>query len=180
MLETRDREGTLESGSGLREGPHGAPLALDEAGISDSVPARSSHDGVSGDPSSRRFPVALKTVLVVGALALIAGVAGFFFLRPVAVTVSAVTTRDLAPAIQGVGTVEAKVVVNVSSKITDRVVSVLVDQGDTIKTGQLMARLDDTQYVAGVNQAEASVRAAEAQLRDLLAEIGRASCRERV
>jgi multidrug efflux pump subunit AcrA (membrane-fusion protein) len=32
-----------------------------------------------------------------------------------------------------------------------------------------MARLDDTQYVAGVNQAEASMRAAEAQLRDLLA-----------
>jgi HlyD family secretion protein len=113
--------------------------------------------------------VPLKTVLVVGVLALIAGVAGFFFLRPVAVTVATVTTRDLAPAIQGVGTVEAKVVVNVSSKITDRVVSVLVDQGDPIKAGQVMARLDDTQYVPGVNQAEASMRAAEAQLRDLLA-----------
>jgi multidrug efflux pump subunit AcrA (membrane-fusion protein) len=113
--------------------------------------------------------VALKSVVIVVALVLVAGAAGFFFLRPVAVTVAAVTTRDLAPAIQGVGTVEAKVAVNLSSKITDRVVSVLVDQGDTIKTGQLMARLDDTQYVAGVNQAEASMRAAEAQLRDLLA-----------
>jgi HlyD family secretion protein len=159
----------VENRRGLNNGPRGARLPLDEPGISESGPARSSHDGVPGDRSSRRFPVALRTVLLAGGLALVAGVAGFLFLRPVAVTVAAVTTRDLAPAIQGVGTIEAKVAVNVSSKITDRVVSVLVDQGDTIKTGQLMARLDDTQYVAGVSQAEASMRAAEAQLRDLLA-----------
>ena len=139
MLETRDRDQTGESLRGL---------------------ARSSHDGVPGDRSSRRFRVARKTVLVGAALALIAGAAGFFLLRPVTVTVAAVTTRDLAPAIQGVGTVEAKVAVNVSSKITDRVVAVLVDQGDTITTGQLIARLDDTQYVAAVNQAEAGMRAA--------------------
>jgi HlyD family secretion protein len=100
---------------------------------------------------------------------LVAAVGGFLLFRPGAVTTAAVTTRDIALAIQGVGTVEAKVVVNVSSKITDRVVSVLVDQGDTIKARQLMARLDDAQYVASVDQAGASMRAAEAQLRDLLA-----------
>ena len=107
VLETRDRDETVESGRGLKEGPRGAPRRPDEPGPSDSVLARSSHDGVSGDRSSWRFPVALKTVLAVGALALIVGVASFLFLRPVAVTVAAVTTRDLAPAIQGVGTVEA-------------------------------------------------------------------------
>ena len=169
MLGTRDRDETGESVRGLKEGPGGAPRRLDAPGTGSSVPARSSPDGIHGDRSGRRFPVSLGTVLVAGALALVAGVAGFLFLRPVAVTVAAVTTRDLAPAIQGVGTVEAKVAVNVSSKITDRVVAVLVDQGDTIKTGQIMARLDDTQYVAAVNQAEATMRAAEAQLRDLLA-----------
>ncbi len=167
MLETRDRDETVESSRALKEAPRGAPWRL--PGANESVPARASHDGVPGDRSSRRFRVALKTVLVGAALALIAGAAGFFLLRPVAVTVAAVTTRDLAPAIQGVGTVEAKVVVNVSSKITDRVVSVLVDQGDTIKAGQVMARLDDTQYVPGLDQAEAGMRVAEAQLRDLLA-----------
>lgn len=167
MLETRDRDETVESSRALKEAPRGAPRRL--PGANESVPARSSHDGVPGDRSSRRFRAALKTVLVVAALALIAGAAGFFLLRPVAVTVAAVTTRDLVPAIQGVGTVEAKVVVNVSSKITDRVVSVLVDQGDTIKAGQVMARLDDTQYVPGLDQAEAGMRVAEAQLRDLLA-----------
>jgi HlyD family secretion protein len=119
--------------------------------------------------TGRRFSVTLRRILIGGALLVIGALGGVFFLRPPMVTVAAVTTRDLAPAIQGVGTVEAKVVVNVSSKITDRVVSVLVDQGDTIKAGQVMARLDDTQYVPAVNQADATMRAAEAQLRDLLA-----------
>lgn len=48
-------------------------------------------------------------------------------------------------------------------------VSVLVDQGDAITAGQVLARLDDAQYVADVERGEATVRAAEFQLRDLLA-----------
>ena len=108
--------------------------------------------------------------IVAGALLLGVGGAGaVFFLRPTAVTVVQVTARDITPAVHGVGTVEAKIVVPVSSKITDRIVSVLVDQGDPITTGQVVARLDDTQIAAEVRQAEANVRTADAQLRDLLA-----------
>jgi HlyD family secretion protein len=117
----------------------------------------------------RRFPLTLRRSLVAGALLVVAGLLGFYFFRPPAVTVGTVTTRDVAPAIQGVGTVEAKGVVNVSSKLTGRVLSVLVDQGDTIRAGQVLVRLDAAQYAADVDRAEANVRTAEAQLRDLLA-----------
>lgn len=158
VLDTRDE--TAEKARPVLERP-------DQTAASNLGGAPSPRDGSRDREATRRFPV--KKILAVGILVVIAAVAGFLFFRPVAVTVAAVTTRDIAPAIQGVGTVEAKVVVNVSSKITDRVVSVLVDQGDTIRAGQVMARLDDTQYVPGVNQAAASMRAAEAQLRDLLA-----------
>jgi HlyD family secretion protein len=165
VLDTRDE--TAEKARRRTEDPHPVLERPAQTGASDLEGIPSSRNGFGGRQATRRFPV--KKILAVGIPVVIAAVAGFFFLRPIAVTVAPVTTRDIAPAIQGVGTVEAKVAVNVSSKITDRVVSVLVDQGDTIKAGQLMARLDDTQYVAGVNQAEASMRAAEAQLRDLLA-----------
>ncbi len=158
VLDTRDE--TAEKARPVLERP-------DQTAASNLGGAPSPRDGSRDREATRRFPV--KKILAVGILVVIAAVAGFLFFRPVAVTVAAVTTRDIAPAIQGVGTVEAKVVVKVSSKITDRVVSVLVDQGDTIRAGQVMARLDDTQYVPGVNQAAASMRAAEAQLRDLLA-----------
>jgi HlyD family secretion protein len=120
-------------------------------------------------PRNHRFPLTLKRSLVAGALLILAGLVGFYFFRPPTVTVGTVMSRDVAPAIQGVGNVEAKVVVNVSSKVTGRVVAVLVDQGDTIKAGQTLVRLDAAQSAADVDRGEANVRAAEAQLRDLLA-----------
>jgi HlyD family secretion protein len=120
-------------------------------------------------PRDRRFPHTLKKLLVAGAVLLVAALIALYVFQPPAVTVATVTTRDIASATQGVGTVEAKVVVNVSSKVTGRVVSVAVDQGDTIRAGQLLARLDSAQYAADVDRGEANVRTAEAQLRDLLA-----------
>ncbi len=110
-----------------------------------------------------------KKIIAAALLLGVGGAAAVLLLRPAAVTVARVTVRDLTPAVQGVGTVEAKIIVPVSSKITDRIVAVLVDQGDPITTGQVVARLDDTQIAAEVRQAEANVRTAEAQLRDLLA-----------
>jgi HlyD family secretion protein len=111
----------------------------------------------------------LKKILAGAAVLLAGGVAAVFLFRPTTVTAARVGVRDVTPAVHGVGTIEAKIVVPVSSKITDRIVSVLVDQGDPITTGQVVARLDDTQIAAEVRQGEANVRTAEAQLRDLLA-----------
>lgn len=106
---------------------------------------------------------------LIAVLLAVAGGLAVFALRPAAVSVAEVTRRDIVPAIQGVGTVEAKVVVQVSSKITGRIVAVLVDQGDIVEIGQVLARIDDAQLRADVQRSEAAARAAEAQLRDLLA-----------
>jgi len=104
----------------------------------------------------------------VGAAALGALAAGgWMWLRPPAVQVAAVTVRDLTPAVQGVGTVEGKVVVQVGPKIAGRLVAVLVDQGDPVETGQVLARLDDAQLRAEVSRGEAVLRAAESRLTDL-------------
>src|SRR3990170_5997306 len=105
-------------------------------------------------------------LLAVGA-ALALGGGLWFLLRPTPVTVSRVSVRDLGAVIQGVGTVEAKVVVQVGAKITGRVVSISVDQGDPVKAGQVLARLDDAQLRADVARSDAALGAAEAQLRDL-------------
>jgi HlyD family secretion protein len=142
-----------------------APERVAPKGAGTSVPS----PGPALTPRDRRSPLTLKRILGAGALLILAGLVGFYFFRPPAVTVATVMSRDVAPAIQGVGTVEAKVVVNISSKVTGRVVLVLVDQGDTIRAGQTLVRLDAAQYAADVDRGEANVRAAEAQLRDFLA-----------
>ncbi len=104
-----------------------------------------------------------------GAVLLAVAVGGWFLLRPPSVQVAEVSVRDVAPAVQGVGTVEAKVVVQVGAKITGRLVTVLVDQGHAVEPGQILARLDDAEIRAEVRRRDAALRAAEAQLRDLLA-----------
>jgi hypothetical protein len=112
VLDTRD--GTSEKARRQTEDPRPVLERPAQTAASELGGAPSSRDGFRGRQAKRRFP--MKKGLAVGILVLIAAVAAFLFFRPVAVTVAAVTTRDIAPAIQGVGTVETKVVVSVSSK----------------------------------------------------------------
>ncbi|TSK08634.1 MAG: efflux RND transporter periplasmic adaptor subunit [Geobacter sp.] len=72
--------------------------------------------------------------------------------------------RDLTEEVYGNGTVEAKVVIPVSSKITGRIVEVFVDQGDHVQRGQLLARLEDGDFVQQQNQSEAGVKRSAANL----------------
>jgi HlyD family secretion protein len=66
------------------------------------------------------------------------------------------------------GTIEATQV-DVSPRITARIVERTVREGQPVERGQLLVRLDDEQLTAELGRAEAAVRAAEAQLRDLQA-----------
>ena len=129
---------------------------------------------VSDPKPGHRWPRSAKRLLLVALLVVAGGITGFLLLRPLAVIVAQVTQRDIAPAIQGVGTVEAKVAVQVGSKITGRVVAVLVDQGDTVTAGQVLARLDDAQQRAEVTRQEAALRVAEAGVAEAQANVRRA------
>jgi HlyD family secretion protein len=64
------------------------------------------------------------------------------------------------------GTIEATQV-DVSVKITGRIVERLVKEGDKVSRGQLLVRLDDSELAADVRRQEAALRSAQATLRDL-------------
>jgi HlyD family secretion protein len=66
------------------------------------------------------------------------------------------------------GTVEATQV-DVSVKITGRIVQRLVNEGDVVRRGQLLVRLDDAELAAEVRRLDAALRSAQATLRDLQA-----------
>jgi len=95
-------------------------------------------------------------LLVVAALA----VGGPFALR--------ILNSGGAPAIQVTGNMEA-MQVDVSAKIAGRILSLRVREGDRVTEGHLLVRLDDAELKAEVERAEAALKSAEAQLRDLLA-----------
>lgn len=95
-----------------------------------------------------------RTVLTGATLALIVG-AVWFWLRPVQVTLAAVTTREISPAIQGVGTVEARVVVQLAARVTGRVIAIRADQSDRVRAGQLLIELENSEARAEVERASA-------------------------
>jgi HlyD family secretion protein len=108
-------------------------------------------------PSTRsRLARIVAVLLVVAALA----VGGPFALR--------LLNSGGAPAIQVTGNMEATQV-DTSAKIAGRILSLRVREGDRVTEGQVLVRLDAAELKAEVERAEAALKSAEAQLRDLLA-----------
>ena len=89
------------------------------------------------------------------------------------VTVVQATQGDLTPQIFGVGVIEARRAYLIGPTLASRVSQVLVDQGDTVKAGQLLAALDpvdlDERFDSAGSARQRALSAAdgaEAQLRE--------------
>ncbi|NET88996.1 MAG: efflux RND transporter periplasmic adaptor subunit [Kamptonema sp. SIO1D9] len=86
------------------------------------------------------------------------------------VTVAEVTSSRLDRAIAATGTVAAWEMTPVSPQATGlKIESILADEGDFVKTGQVMAILDDSLLQASLAEAKAAVAQAEARLAELRA-----------
>lgn len=62
----------------------------------------------------------------------------------------------------GTGTLEARVKTTISPRIQERLSEMLVDQGDSVTAGQLLARLDDGELTRQVEVSEAALASAKA------------------
>lgn len=94
-------------------------------------------------------------------------------LAPVPVTVTKVEERSIAPGLFGIGTVEARYVYRIGPTNAGRVKRMLVQVGERVHSGQLLAEMDPvdlddriTAQAALLKRAEANVSAANAQLTD--------------
>ena len=94
-------------------------------------------------------------------------------LAPIQVTVTQAVTGEVRPALFGIGTVEAQRAYLLGPTAAGRVKRVLVDVGDKVRTGQLLAEMEpvdlDTRIasvVAALDRGQSAVAAAEAQARD--------------
>jgi len=107
--------------------------------------------GSAAGPAPNRWKLAIAAVLIVAGLAC----ALPQLLRPVPAMAVHPHRGPLVAEAFGTGTLEAKVVVSFSAKMVDKVVEVLVDQGDTVTEGQVLARLEATDDQHSVQVAEA-------------------------
>jgi len=81
---------------------------------------------------------------------------------PLKVTAHTVVTGEIVGEVMGTGTLEARVKTSIGPRIQERLAGVLVDQGDRVKAGQLLALLDDGELGRQVDVAEAALAAAKA------------------
>ncbi len=103
-------------------------------------------------------------------------------LAPTKVTVTPAAKGEVSPALFGIGTVEAQRAYLIGPTAAGRVKRVLVDVGDTVKAGQLLAEMDPVDLDkrvastdAAVARGRSSVVAAEAQVNDAKSRQGFAS-----
>jgi len=83
---------------------------------------------------------------------------------PTLVVAQKAKSGPIVAEVMGTGTLEARIKTTISPRIQERLAEVLVDQNDVVKTGQLLARLDDGELKMQVEVTEATRVAARASL----------------
>src|SRR5215471_7587313 len=119
------------------------------------------------DRGGGRSRIGLISGIVIGVLVL-AGGAWYWSanLQAASVKVAAATVKSGGPSAPGAilnasGYVVARRRATVSSKVTGKVLDVLIEEGHSVKAGQVVAHLDDSQARAALAYAEAQLASAK-------------------
>lgn len=94
--------------------------------------------------------------------------------QTVPVRLEAVQRRDLVATVTANGNIRARRSVDISSDVMGRVVELNVQEGDEAETGEVLLRLDPSQYEAAVSRSRASLSQAQAQAAQQRANVIRA------
>ena len=173
-----DAGGRLYDGRALEpKPPRGHQI---DANLLKELRIEGSHRDEGGGPPRWMWPV-VGTVVVI---AFVAGAAWWYLgSRPVAVqtavAVAPASGSSAAAVLQATGYVTARRQATVSSQITGTLIAVLIEEGDRVQKGQVLARLDDSALRAAVNAAQANVQSAQAQIVQAQAQLVQAQADEK-
>ena len=113
-----------------------------------------------------------KVALILGAMAVVVYVMRF---APMPVVGHTVAQGEIVAEVLGTGTLESRVQVTISPKISGRIEEILADQGDRVTQGQPLVQLDDDELRQQVEIAQASLDAAKAGVKRLETDRDRAT-----
>ncbi|HET9049736.1 MAG TPA: efflux RND transporter periplasmic adaptor subunit [Chiayiivirga sp.] len=118
---------------------------------------------------------------LVGVVLLLAltGAAAWWWSRNDAMVVRTVTAKvpaagDSGAVLQATGYVTARRMATVSAQMLGTLTDVLIEEGDRVEKGQILARLEDGAHQAQLNSAKAGVNVAQARLAELRVQIAQA------
>jgi HlyD family secretion protein len=103
-----------------------------------------------------------------GAALALGAVVGFRIVREsrqkVAVQLQKAGKRDLVSVVSASGEVKPQRFVNVAANVSGRIDRLLVKEGEHVRQGQLLARIDSTRFAADERQSQAAVQSARSDL----------------
>ena len=123
-------------------------------------------------PGRMRMRFVLK---IVGFLACVGAILYWAMFAPIKVVATPVKKVDVVAEVMGTGTLEARVTTTIGPKISGRIAEVLVDQGERVKRGDLLVRLDAEELQQQVEIARANLAARKAAIERLQADKQRTS-----
>lgn len=118
---------------------------------------------------AKKITLALVGLVIVGGV--IAGSVARANGKKVEVQTDKVETKDLVSKVSASGEIRPKKFVNVSSDVAGRIVKLLIKEGDVVKRGQILARIDAKRFEESARQSEASLAASRSDLDRSLADL---------
>jgi HlyD family secretion protein len=117
---------------------------------------------------------ALKKILIMaGVVMLLAGVVGLTVWRAQAaytkVLIGTVTRENLVSVVNATGQIKPKTYVNIGANAMGRVTHFYVNEGDTVKKGQIVATIENVQQEANVAAQQATIAAASTDINSYIA-----------
>ncbi len=109
-----------------------------------------------------------KKLIIVLAVIILIGIIILFNLqsqreKSIKVTVEKVEKHDLTSIVSASGEVKPKKNVNISAHVPGRIVKIGVEEGQRVKTGDFLLKLDSTQYEANADRDRALIRSYKAE-----------------
>lgn len=119
----------------------------------------------------KRFPVKGRTLAILAVIIPLLGILAFIALRsgplaPVPVTVVTVEARSIAPALYGIGTVEARYTYMIGPTFAGRLKRLDVQVGDSVKAGQVLGEMDPVDLADRATSQDFALKRAKASLRE--------------
>ncbi len=81
--------------------------------------------------------------------------------RVTSVETQAVTRQPIAEQVRSFGTIKAQDIVAVTPQVSNRIVKIYADLGDTVRQGQILAKIYDATFKDQLNQAQAQLEQAK-------------------
>jgi HlyD family secretion protein len=122
--------------------------------------------------SRRKFLIGALVVVVLGSATAISVVQGSD--RGIEVRMEEVARQDLVSTVTASGNIRARLAVDISADVMGRVIEMNVEEGDDVRQGEILLRIDPSQLSAAVSRSQAGLSQAQAQVAQAQANFTRA------